>query len=319
VLPFTCYRHLAHEGDAQLILVAQSTKMPSGTPIRQNRINTSEVDDFEPIAIRQLHEAGVQVRRDRLGRVVEIDARLFIDGELVMETEGRLAERQRSKLDAAMFAFGNCANLQIAALGCPVVDLQYLKRMPGSAELRWLNLSFSAIDSNALAPIRERFPGTVALYLSGTSVGDEDLEIIAAMAHIQMLSLCRTKVGNIGVAKLSKSATLRELNAQDLPLTNEMCELVSPMESLEALCIDRASIDDDCVARLVTVFPNLRVLSVDGTGISDLGLQQLLMLKSLERLVVGDCDISEDAAEEFRRIRPTCELLRTRMVKKLGR
>ena len=61
-------------------------------------------------------------------------------------------------------------------------------------------------------------------------------------------------------------------------------------------------------------FPKLQLLRVDGSGLNDEGLQQLLKLPALRNLHVIDTAVTESGVERAREARPALRVYRTGLV-----
>ncbi len=103
-------------------------------------------------------------------------------------------------------------------------------------------------------------------------------------------------ISDEGVAfLLAKCECLEELNLKGVTdVTDEAFEQL-PRERLRTLHISEAALSDLGLEKIVKVFPNLSILSLQGKNLTDRGIEALSQLRNLVRLKILQMDnISEE-------------------------
>ncbi|MEX2120536.1 MAG: hypothetical protein WD847_13160 [Pirellulales bacterium] len=107
--------------------------------------------------------------------------------------------------------------------------------------------------------------------LSGATLADRDIEFIGGLTALRQLGLIDTDITDRALTRL---AGLREL---------------------DVLYVARSINTTDAGAELIAEqFPDLKVLDLSGTQISDEGMKHISKLSSLEVLSLGKTDVSSD-------------------------
>ena len=160
--------------------------------------------------------------------------------------------------------------------------------------------------------------------LWGLALSERNLERIAGLSQLESLSLRGATLSDRGVDRpghelalrsevrglpqLGALTKLRRLDLGQLPLRTDDLAWLKHLTGLEELSLDGPPGIDDAIADTVLELERLEFLNLSGTSLSDHGLERLAEAQSLERLLVGDTDVSERAVDEFRSSRPECAL-----------
>jgi hypothetical protein len=199
---------------------------------------------------------------------------------------------------------------------------------PVPSHLRTIDLSGTPIGRSGLEALA-RFapPGLNALILARTSIGDEEIEAVNKLGGVSFLDLSDTRVTDAGLARLAANprglsinvltldrtkigddglralfAKLSPDNMEGLSLsgTNVTWEYIETWKSApEVLRLAGLDIRDPAADWFVEQAGNCREADLSDTRLSDVGLAALEQCKSLRKVCVKNCVISETAAMHF--------------------
>ena len=134
------------------------------------------------------------------------------------------------------------------------------------------------------------------LDVSQTPVNDEGLKAIATFTQLKILALRSTKVSDPGLNELAPLTQLEELsvsNGADRGDTGAI-NIAANLKQLKRLYIDNSGVGDAGVIELAKL-PRLQVLTLNGTRVTDKGLEALTRLRMLQELQLS-FDITDDSA-----------------------
>ena len=115
--------------------------------------------------------------------------------------------------------------------------------------------------------------------LRGTGVDDDDLEVVAGLAHAEHLDLTDCRVTDAGLRYLRR------------------------MPRLKTLMLRRTGVTDAGLGELAGL-RDLRALYLGGTNVSDAGVASLLAIPRLNFVTVGRTGISPEGVDRLRKARP---------------
>lgn len=136
------------------------------------------------------------------------------------------------------------------------------------------------------------------VFLGGTAVSDEDVQLIASLGTVRILGLSDTKIGPNGFAALKSMHSLCALNLSNTAVSNDDLRSLSGCTNLVTLEINQTEIDENGLKHLP--HESLRRLGMWRTLITDDGLEELLRFGQLQSYVVGSVRKSETSRESFR-------------------
>jgi Leucine-rich repeat (LRR) protein len=159
----------------------------------------------------------------------------------------------------------------------------HLRLLAHDSTLEYLDLSSTHVDDGALEELTD-LPRLRQLILPYTAFTDLGLQHLLRLTQPTALNLGDGwyRLSEQGIASLSSSPELRELNLSGLPVTAAALAALYPLPRLEALDLSRTQIRDDSLPPLVR-FPTLRRLSLAGTAVGD-AVARLNELADLEKL-----------------------------------
>jgi hypothetical protein len=155
-------------------------------------------------------------------------------------------------------------------------------QLPG---LTALSIEFIPITSACLKDLNTRFPNLQYLTLQAIQLGDDDLSFLSQL-KLKFLSIPLTAVAIPAMRTVGHMNSLTDL----FLFANE-------------------SVNDDCVAQL-TGLSQLHVLRLDGTSITDAGLESLSKMQSLKLLNVSNCKrLTEAGVRKLQKALPACKIV----------
>lgn len=192
----------------------------------------------------------------------------------------------------------------------------------------WLRTShperFGALTEEAARELAE-------LDLRGVAIDDDDLLRLAALPKLKVLGLRGTAVTDRGLAALGRlplasidlrgtgitgsglaslpAATLTHLHLTDTKVGETELARMPSMPRLATLKLNRLGVGDAIVDTL-SIYPGLKHVELDGTGITRAGLARLLeQHPGLARIEARGTGLDDEALAEARRAHPDCEIV----------
>lgn len=304
---------------------APVTSTPAENPTPPEPTAVTVADDADALAA--VIEITDKVKRDGDGLVVEVDFRGASLTDTDLEGLSKLP-RLRSVLlsdtaitDEALKTLGEISTMQNLDLReCAVTDaglahltgLQKLKVLKLSGKdgdcsisddgmeqvgklkaLKVLAIDFLWVSEDGLAKL-DQLAEMIELYMAGTSVGSESIELIAKQfPKLKKLRLAQTHIDGTGTNALPGLSNLEELDISEcLKVNDEGLQPLAKMSHIKNLNLWRLNISDAGVASLAGL-TTLQRLNLDNTRLSDEGMQHLSDLKELTWLHLGSTQISD--------------------------
>jgi len=115
------------------------------------------------------------------------------------------------------------------------------------------------VDAETLALLEPLAPHLAHLDLSGTSVGDGDLGILARTPRLVRLNLSRTSIGDEAMRSLSSLGELRFLNLHRSQVGDAGLRELRSLKQLEALYLWQTEVTPRAVARLQEALPETKI------------------------------------------------------------
>ncbi len=177
------------------------------------------------------------------------------------------------------------------------------------AELPWLRElhldSTEANDETLLA--LSLLPNLRVLEVRDTAITDKGLENLLAAKHLRTLSISGTAITNRGLASVAKM-NLTELNMWDTNVSPGLMEQLKGCKKLNRLCLSRVNLSADDIAKL-SELPSLNYLQLYHIkNLKDDDLRTLSKPKSLEKLHIEDCPLSDNAGKYLNQMHELDEL-----------
>jgi len=168
-------------------------------------------------------------------------------------------------------------------------DLSFLTGLP---ELGFLALQATGIHDRHLPSVAANRRITT-LDLSHNPVGEGSLEALGALSQLQALDLSNTRISDGTVGSLTAirhnvdTSFLRKLTLSTTSLTDAAVSRLAELTSVKHLWLARTGITDDGLAALVDAMPQLEILDVSLTKITERGVPHIMGLSNLWRLDIS--------------------------------
>lgn len=170
--------------------------------------------------------------------------------------------------------------------------LDHLLRLP---RVTTLMLMDTDVDDNALARITQlRSLRLVSLH--GTRVTDAAGPSLAQCQLIEQLWLSDTAITDGALRPLSGLAGLRTLQLNGCGVSDAGIAELRPLEHLHELGLERTRVRWELLPSASPAFPQLRVLWLNATPVSDDGLAAVARLPALEKLYLVNTTVGDDGA-----------------------
>jgi ribosomal protein L15 len=151
------------------------------------------------------------------------------------------------------------------------------------------------------------FPSLRTLILRGTSITDAGIAYLGSLP-LESLDLRSTAVSGRSLAQLPASS-LVALHLTDTEVTGADLARLPPMPRLATLKLNSLPVDDAALESLA-IYPMLRHVELDRTSLTDGGLRRLLQLHpQLTRIEARGTQVTRDAVGELRSLYPDCEIV----------
>jgi len=155
------------------------------------------------------------------------------------------------------------------------------------------------------------------LDLTGAQINDEALKNLASLTNLQRLSLANTRITDTGLAQLKTCRQLQSLSLAGTRVTGDGLAQLAECTELTTLVLDTAKLNDrgagnlapfaklttlnlngnnsltDKVFTALAGLPELKVVSLQGTQVSDTGLPQLAKLAAITHLDLGNTLVTD--------------------------
>ncbi|GIW97542.1 MAG: hypothetical protein KatS3mg111_0875 [Pirellulaceae bacterium] len=199
--------------------------------------------------------------------------------------------------------------------GACQVDDAGLSALANCKALKVLALDHLWVGREGLMHLRA-LPDLAELYVAGTLVDDDAMEVVPHLGTLRKLRLAQTSVSATGLAQLTslelqeldlsecsqvddramgpvgQLSTLKRLNLWRDPITDEGVKALAGLTQLEWLNLDNTQITDHALVYLQGM-QHLHFLHLGSTAVSDAGMPQLYGLKELQDLKVTRTAVTE--------------------------
>ncbi len=207
--------------------------------------------------------------------------------------------------DAAMKMLAKHQSLQELDLGFTHVTDAGLKELATLDNLRELTLSGNKITDEGLKHLA-RLKSLEGLWLWRTAVTDEGMKHVAQIKQLKSFSLGGSQITNVGLKQIAKCKNLRFLGASGLQITFDVEELAQ-LKNLTYLDLQGTGISDQGLQHI----GQLRILTrlnLINTPITDNGLEWLSELKNLKNLFLRGSKVTDEGVQRLKRALPNCNV-----------
>jgi hypothetical protein len=155
---------------------------------------------------------------------------------------------------------------------------------------------------------RDLFHDVWLIDLTSTNVQDSDLESIGRLAKLENLSLSKTRITGAGLAHLEELQSLRCLCLWQTPIDDTALMHIADLVNLEQLLVSETNVTDAGLIHLERLTRLEKWLGLDGTQVTDRGLERLVNLKRLRALNVRFTPVTPNGARLLQKALPKTEI-----------
>jgi hypothetical protein len=184
----------------------------------------------------------------------------------------------------------------------PRIGDQGVRHLAGCVGLRELYLKETAVTDRGLMAIC-RLPEVWSLILDDTTVTDDGCASLAKMPRLSLLSLNRTRVVGHGLAHLRDN---EHFNAylEETPATDEgVIALAWHMSNLKLLSLNQTGVGDQA-ARALSKLQRLNDVRFSHTKLTDAGLSAFAGHPYLDVIYVEGCAVTRNAVKALKKASP---------------
>jgi len=166
---------------------------------------------------------------------------------------------------------------------------------PGQLVAEFQQISSRDLNDAALqklVAVPEAAAQITELDLRGTAeaLTNAGLMLVAELPNLQSLNLSRRPVSSEAIAAIGKKTMLREIDLTGAPVDPSVAESLQTLSHLQTLKLDATAAGDGAV-HAVSSLP-LETLSLQGTPLTDAGLEEIGRIQTLKSLDVGRTQVT---------------------------
>lgn len=215
---------------------------------------------------------------------------LYFSGTGQLNNDGLAALQQLPNLEEVTFeGMGKITS----------ASLRHLSKIPSLKKLAFFCNTVSDKDFIYLRDM----PQLKTLMLERTNITDSGLQFFSNLNQLEVLDLYTTNVTDAGIPHLVQLKSLRKLNlrkhpySKKEPITEKAAPYLAQIPTLEYLDLEPLAVTDYALSEL-SKLPNLKILYAyygkSGKSITNIGLQHLSKIKSLEFLMINTKDVTDE-------------------------
>ena len=215
-----------------------------------------------------LEEYGVEIRRDKQGRIIHINCQdtEITDGHL--ERLKPMARLERLSLESCRFitddgmaylpAVKSLRHLSLRKTLITDAGLAHLRGM----ELTSLHIPAALRTDTGLQHYLQAIASRSRFHLDGWQISDAGLEHLRELAGLHSLSISNAPITNAGLGVLRELPELRSLGLRDLSIGDAGLVHLSRLTMLNRLVLIRTGATAAGIQGLQTALPNCRIVVV---------------------------------------------------------
>jgi hypothetical protein len=185
-------------------------------------------------------------------------------------------------------------------------EVRYLHNRPDPQRPKEINVQIPAPGPGWLRKLigEDYFVSVVSIYLRGTKVTDEQLEMVADLPYLDNLTLDETPISDQGYAHLKKLRNLKVLWLNETKIEDNGLRSLAKLTKLTDLHLRDTNITDAGLKHLSGSTNLDEWLNLRNTKVSDAGLKHLRGLKKLDELVLSGTNVTEEGARSLHHYLP---------------
>jgi serine/threonine protein kinase/Leucine-rich repeat (LRR) protein len=133
-------------------------------------------------------------------------------------------------------------------------------------------------------------------------IESEEIRLLSELQSLHSLSLSKCRVDSDAIAGLTNLSTVRKLDLTGIDLTNQSFRQFGVGSKLIELVLSDTKLDDNQIIALAELCPNIEILDVSGTAVTDKGLESVAKLKDLRTLRLDRTSITNAGLEQVTRL-----------------
>lgn len=167
------------------------------------------------------------------------------------------------------------------------MSFKYFSKLP---RLKLLLLANLKVDADELMELRH--PSLTQLMMAGSVIEDGKMDFLEGLPNLEWLGLDAgaSLFSDNSLKHVETLAKLSHLSLKHTQFTDDGLDHLFGLRNLSELQIVESRISDDGLAKIIKNWPELRVLSLDYSAITDVGLVQLPELKQLRVFAGQGCE-----------------------------
>ena len=216
-----------------------------------------------------------------------------------------------------------------------------LENIAKNTSLRILDISECPVSNFSM--IKLKSCNLFELYIAGTEINDQSIGTILTQNNIKVLDVSNTKIGDAFFSQIYKLNRLETFYSSDTSITNKGLQIASKTGlKLKVIDLSRNKISDfgsdlfishqkymekvflfgtelsDEGVTFVSKCPNIQVLGLNRTNITDKGLETICVNKNINKLYIGNTRISDDGVKQLIKLKnlEVLDIYRTRITGK---
>jgi hypothetical protein len=148
----------------------------------------------------------------------------------------------------------------------------------------------------------DQLPRLAVLQLSGTSVTDQQLRLIAGCRSLSLLALSQTSIGDQGLVHLTRLSRLQRLFAAETNITSGGLEQIAKLRRLEILDLSKTKIGGD-LAPLADL-DKVQHLLLNEVTLAAGAFETIAQMDSLRRLTIIGSRVESGVLAKLRAAKP---------------
>ncbi|MEM9381104.1 MAG: hypothetical protein AAGB93_14225 [Planctomycetota bacterium] len=180
-------------------------------------------------------------------------------------------------------------NLVLADTRISDAGVEHLASLP---RLDSLDLSGTFVSGRGIAQVLN-FEGPLSSLKLGQGLTDDDLKVVPALRSLEVLHLPVDEVTPVGMQRIARSESLRELRLYGEGLSPKMLTEVASMTRLERLDVSGFGRLNDRALQIVAPMAALTHLNLSGTGVTDRGMRLLAKLRNITYLDISGTAVTD--------------------------
>jgi Leucine-rich repeat (LRR) protein len=189
---------------------------------------------------------------------------------------------------------------QIESLGlieCHDLTNEGLEKICELASLRGLSLMGNeGLTSRSFEYIAE-LKNLATLSVHDLAISESDLVFLQSLTKLETIRLTQSErtltLTDEALESISRLHSLKSLTIDNATIEDSSLSQLAALQGLVSLGLIRTGVGDEGISKVTELFPNLTLLDMSGTNVSDEGMAHVGKLKKLERLIVENTDVGD--------------------------